>query len=119
MSDGKILVNNGHGWKIYGKVKPGFDIATVFSHKVESQKAWEAAHPASAAYRRAVHDLCGLGKRWKLHLSIQMMPDDFDGVWSECCDGYGDNIHADVDEIAAVCRLYQAAVREQRELKAA
>jgi hypothetical protein len=32
-----------------------------------------------------------------------MMPDDCDGVWSECCDGYGDNIRADVDDVAKLC----------------
>ena len=47
------------------------------------------------------------------------MPDDPDGVWSEACDGYGDNISADVDEVAALCELYKLAENEQRALKSA
>jgi hypothetical protein len=45
------------------------------------------------------------------------MHDDIDGVWSEACDGYGDNVHADIDEIAKLCRLYEAAMRERESLQ--
>jgi hypothetical protein len=39
-------------------------------------------------------------------------------VWSECCDGYSDNIHADVDEIAKLCRLYEDSRRERETVAA-
>ncbi|NTU52267.1 MAG: hypothetical protein HGA97_00910 [Chlorobiaceae bacterium] len=54
--------------------------------------------------------VAGLGKAWKLHAAIQLLGDDVDGIWSECCDGFGDNVHADVDEIAELVRLYAAAL---------
>ena len=64
-----------------------------------------------------LHDLAGLGKAWKLNSAVELMPDDPDGVWSEACDGYGDNVHADVSEIVELCGLYRAALREHEELK--
>ena len=45
------------------------------------------------------------------------MPEDYDGVWSECCDGYSDNVHADIDEIAELCQLYLAAIEEGKAQK--
>ena len=43
-------------------------------------------------------------------MAVTMMPDDADGVWSEACDGYGDNVHADVDDVAKLCALYRTAL---------
>jgi len=45
------------------------------------------------------------------------MPDDCDGVWSEACDGFGDNISADVDEVGNLCRLYKNALAESADVK--
>jgi hypothetical protein len=117
--DGKILKNSGFGWKLHGKVKAGFDPVTVFTDKKAHQESFLASHPALAAYRKELHSLAGMGKAWKLHATIQMMPDDPDGVWSETCDGYGDNVHADIDEVSKLCDLYHAAMREAQESKQA
>ena len=70
-----------------------------------------ACKPAVAAYRAALRDMAGLSKRWKLHTAVTLMPDDPDGVWSEACDGYGDNVSADLDDVVELCRLYQAIER--------
>jgi hypothetical protein len=72
--------------------------------------------PALQACRKALHDMAGLGKRWKLEQAIAMMPNDPDGVWSECCDGYSDNVHADIEEIIQLCQLYDAALSESKSL---
>ncbi len=112
MSDGKILVNHGFGWKLGPKLKPGVTVQEAYRHQVERSRQFAEKHPCAAAYKRELHAMCGISKRWKLHAAITTMPDDCDGVWSECCDGYGDNISADVDEVGALCRLYQAAVEE-------
>ena len=119
MSDGVLLRNNGFGWKLHGKVKEGRDIAAVYEKAVAAHAEYDAMHPAVTAYRKALHDMAGLSKRWKLHLAVSLMPEDCDGVWSEACDGYGDNVHADVDEVGALCRLYLSAMAEQKQLKAA
>jgi len=117
MSDGIVLKNIGFGWKIAGKVKPNVTPEQAFSNAVERVRAFRADKPAYCAYRAALHNLAGLSKRWKLHACVELMPDDPDGVWSDACDGYGDNIHADIDEVSKLCELYKASLREQSEIK--
>lgn len=119
MSDGAILVNGGFGWKLERRVKAGVDPRDAFNRQVEHQKAMLAQLPANAAYRKELHELAGIGKRWKLHMAVGLMPDDPDGVWSEACDGYGSNVHADIDEVSQLCRLYVAAQAEYAAYKAA
>lgn len=106
MSDGTILKHHGFGWKLAGKVKADCSPYAAAERAQINLDQQLRDKPAAAAYRKALHELAGLGKRWKLHAAVQMMPDDCDGVWSECCDGYGDNVHADVDEVAELCRAY-------------
>ena len=117
MSDGVVLKNIGFGWKIHGKVKPGVTPEQAFSKAADRVRAYRAERPAYSAYRAALHNLAGLSKRWKLHACVELMPDDADGVWSEACDGYGDNVHADIDEVSKLCELYKASLREQSEIK--
>lgn len=107
MSDGKILVNSGQGWKLYRKVKPEVAPKQAYEHAVAHQLEADRKFPAFAAYRKALHELCGVGKRWKLHTAVTMMPDDPDGVWSEVCDGYADNVHADLGDVVALCASYR------------
>jgi hypothetical protein len=111
MSDGVILKNTGRGWKLAGKLKDGVTPQAAYEAQVERQKAHHYKFPELARYRKLLHDAAGLGKRWKLHAAIQMMPDDADGVWSECCDGYGDNCSCDVDEVYRLCHAYQATLK--------
>jgi hypothetical protein len=119
MSDGHVLKNNGFGWKLHSKVKPGISPQAAFANAKDRLETRLAEKPALAAYRHELHSMCGLSKRWKLHAAVSMMPDDCDGVWSEACDGYGDNISADVDEVGNLCRLYKAALAECSEMESA
>jgi hypothetical protein len=109
MTDGVVLKNSGFGWKLAGKVKAGIDPADAYQRAVARYGDELAANPEFAAYRKELHAMAGLGKRWKLHAAVELMPDDCDGVWSEACDGYGDNVCADIDEVSNLCRLYLAA----------
>jgi hypothetical protein len=119
MSDGVILKNIGFGWKLAGKVKAGIDPTTAYENAKARLAQRIADKPHNSAYLKALHSITGVGKRWKIHQCISMMPDDPDGVWSEACDGYGDNVHADVDDVCDLCRLYKLAVAESRESKMA
>jgi hypothetical protein len=110
MSDGVVLKNAGFGWKLAGKVKVGIDAADAYQRAVARYADELSASPEFAAYRKELHSMAGLGKRWKLHMAVQAMPEDCDGVWSEACDGYVDNVHADIDEVSNLCRLYLAAL---------
>ena len=118
MSDGVGLKNIGFGWKIHGKVKQGLTPEQAFENASQNARTFRDARPAYCAYRAALHDLAGVGKRWKLHQCVELMPHDPDGVWSEACDGYGDNIHADIDEVSDLCRLYRVSIEESKALKA-
>ena len=119
MSDGTVLKNSGHGWKLHGKARPDQDIVAIYQRHADKVKASDDANPFRADYRKKLHDLAGLCKRWMLHTAVVMMPDDPDGVWSEACDGYGDNIHADIDEIAELCRAYKLYADYAKQLKSA
>ena len=117
MSDGVILKNHGFGWKLAGKVKEGKTPREAFEAQKARQEDAMCRAPCLQAYRKALHSLTGLCNRWKLHAAVQLMPDDADGVWSEACDGYGDNVSADVEDCVELCRLYRAALEESEELK--
>ncbi len=112
MSDGKILRNDGDGWKLYRKVKPGVDPADHANKVKSSRAATDAACPAWAEYRNKLCSWVPISQRWKVATAIDSMPQDPDGVWSECCDGYGDNIHLDIDEVSELCNLYNAGKPE-------
>ena len=81
MSDGKILKNFGHGWKLYGTCKVSPEQA--FAVAKEKQDRVLAERPMLAAYRKELHSIAGMGKAWKLHAAIQLLGDDIDGIWSE------------------------------------
>lgn len=107
MSDGVILKNYGFGWKIGGKVKAGVSPRDAYERNAAHLRRQLIERPCAAAYYKELHSLTGISKRWKLHSAVQLMPDDPDGVWSEACDGYRDNCHADIDEIVRLCMLYR------------
>jgi hypothetical protein len=116
MSDGVVLKNQGFGWKLAGKVKD-MTPQEAFEHQRTKQIETLSDKPATVAYRKMLHSLAGLGKRWKLHAAVSMMPDDPDGVWSEACDSYGDNVEADIDDCSQLCALYRQAVQEAKDIK--
>lgn len=117
MSDGVVLKNYGQGWKRYATVKADVTPLQALENRKATQADYLNSHPAFRAYRTALHDIAGLSKRWKIHTAIEMMPNDPDGVWSEACDGYGDNVHASIDEVCNLCRLYKAAESETKATK--
>lgn len=115
MSDGSILKRVGGDWKLWGKCKVAPEQA--YAAAIENQQKVLSRRPALVAYRKELHAIAGLGKAWKIDLAISMMPDDPDGVWSEACDGYGDNVHADIDDVSKLCNLWKSASEESAELK--
>lgn len=110
MQDGVILKNEGHGWKVYGKCK--FTPQEVYENALDHYNKFLIARPCLAAYRDYLHDLAGMGKAWKLHAAVTMLGDDIDGIWSEACDGYVDNVRASVEEIKHLVDLYNQVRQE-------
>jgi len=113
MSNGQVLINRGFGWKEFRKVKAGLDVKQVYSDAAAAAATKNANRPAYAAYKTALHDTAGLSHRWKLHMAIESNPQDPDGVWSDACDGYGDNCSASIEEVVELCHLYLAAQGEK------
>jgi len=116
-ADGKVLVNYGHGWKVAGKLKAGLTPESAYQNAKDNLARLLSDRPALAEYREFILRLAGIGERWKLVQCLQIMSSDPDGIWSECCDGYCDNVHADFDEISTLCRLYELAVSEGEALR--
>jgi hypothetical protein len=110
------MKNSGFGWKIHGKVKAELDPRIVFENAKARQELLLRNRPAYRAWHKAITGVA-LTHRWKLIAAIELMPTDPDGVWSECCDGYGDNLHMDVGEVLELCNLYLAAVDEANRLE--
>jgi hypothetical protein len=112
MSDGVILQNQGFGWKRYGtcRVSP----AEAYAVALAKQEELYERNPAIKEYRKLLHSLAGLGKAWKLHAAVQLLGDDVDGIWSECCDGFGGNITADIEEIKELVMWYTLAFLKQQ-----
>lgn len=111
MSDRTVLKNSGDGWKRHSKVMLGISPAEAFERTKALLERRLADNTALALYREKLHELAPLSKRRRLHDAVTMMPNDPDGVWSEACDGFCDNVHADVDEIARLCAAYELAQR--------
>lgn len=109
MSDGVILRNIGFGWKLAGKIKQGVTPQEAYASSKARYDAQCAEKTAAYLYMKELHAMAGLCKRWKLHAAVALMPNDPDGVWSEVCDGYGDNVHADLDDLVKLCALYRLA----------
>ena len=117
--DGKILKNGGFGWKLHAKVKEGVSPIDAYERAKAKQAEFRQANPSYDAYVKELHSMAGLCKRWKLQSALELLGDDVDGIWSECCDGYSDNISASVDEVAELARLYGAAMLEKQARKQA
>lgn len=106
MADGMILRNNGAGWKVAGKCKPGVTPEQAYATQV---RALGEAPPGWQAYRNAIIKACpATAERAMLHYAITLMPGDPDGVWSEVTDTVGGpRLQMSVKEIAELCRLYR------------
>lgn len=110
-ANGDVLINRGFGWKEFGHVKPGVDPRTVCP-KVQAtidQKIKD--HPIWAQYRKAIMEI-PLSQRWKMITALEALGDDGDGIWSEVCDGCGDNISLSLDEVYELIHLRNAADQE-------
>jgi hypothetical protein len=115
--DRTILVNYGYGWKKYNRViNEGVNPRDAYSRRKQKNEKFLAEHPAFAAYKKALFSICGLSKRGRLHIAVQLSWQDPDGVWSDVCDGYGDNVSASIEEVVELCNLYQAAQKECDEI---
>lgn len=123
MADGKILRNRGDGWKLFKKVKPGVDPREAYRLRLAAREDAVRRNPTYGLYIRELTKLAGsLECRARLHMMIEMMPTDPDGIWSELADGYDEMSRKigriEIDDLCSVCALYRGAVETAQELRA-
>lgn len=120
-SDGQVLRNNGDGWKVWRKLKPGIDPVSHF-HQAQTKYAEKLANnPAFRHWRELFHAAFPFRLRFMALQAISLMPDDSDGVCSEindfaCLNGGVELIN--FQEAADLCSAYRLAMREANEAKA-
>ena len=116
-ADGKILRNDGDGWKCYRKLKSGRDPALHFQEAKAHYAEKIRDNPCFAAWRDLLHSLVSFRCRNLVVRTIGLMPDDPDGVWSELSDyGYlfGEGDLLSIDDACALCAAYRAAMLEAK-----
>lgn len=111
-SDGQILRNQGDGWKVWKKLKPGFVPAESFERSKANYAQKLHERPAFAAWRSTLHDLVSFSQRYMVVTVISAMPQDPDGVWSECNDIL--QIDLSIDDCVQLCRAYDSAEEEAK-----
>ena len=114
-SDGKILRNQGNGWKLFRKVKPGVNVNEAFHHRLSSQSEFAAQRPAFIEFKRQLHAIASFQDRYMVKAALEMLANDPDGLWSELNDML--RISCGVDEVVNLCRAYEASIQESKNLK--
>lgn len=107
MGDGHILRDNGQGWKLWKQIKPDVD-PVGYAAKVRAQ--YDARPAIFHEYIKALRAAVSLEFRGRLHVLVELMPNDPDGVTVEFNDStrYSDS-GIDLDEAVELCRIYSAA----------
>jgi hypothetical protein len=107
-SNGKVLKNEGFGWKRLTLSMP-FETA-LSNHK----RVQENITRAYADYRRAVQEEFPLPVRWQYLTLRDLLGDDIDGIYSELSDR---GIHTDLETLREIHDLYQIYRADARERK--
>lgn len=111
--DGKILRNQGDGWKLSGKIKPGVTYDDACRAREARIAEVHAAQPCFAAYKKTMLEW-KLADRRMILLSFEMLGDDLDGIWSELNDHA--RIQIDLEEIREIHQARKVASLEKQRL---
>lgn len=100
-SNGKILKNEGFGWKLV-KLKEGIS-AAAFHERLERIEI--KLSPIFLKYRKAVQSEFPLSVRWQYLTLRDLLGSDIDGIWSDLDDR---GIHTDIETLRELHHLYEA-----------
>ena len=118
-SDGKILKNYGSGWKLWGKLKPGFDWQERAQMAKDNQKQYRSDHPAWAEFIKLVIQYCpSLKKRVYVMTGLEMCSNDPDGLYIDLDDNYETSNYLTFDDVNQLCKAYDQAQEEKARLSA-
>lgn len=105
--DGNILINRGEGWKLWKRLKAGRKYDEVVKTFGKSRT------PAYDELLNLLKDVTGsLKRRATLVNLIQLLDDDFDGIWVHYNDTYPEDTIT-CDEISQVYEAYQRVLKEK------
>lgn len=107
-SNGKILKNEGFGWKLVtlkAGVSPDHFLANLRSREA-------SLTPLFREYRSRVQSEFPLSIRWKYLELAKLMAGDVDGIWAHLDD---DGVHVDLETLRELDLLRQALEREDKE----
>lgn len=108
-SNGKVLKNEGFGWKLVNLAMPFAD--ALAKHKATQ----ENLSRAYLDYRRAVQAEFPLPVRWQYLTLRDLLGDDLDGIYSDLQDRH---IYTDLDTLRELRELQIAAVESKRKVLA-
>ena len=120
--DGKILRNNGRGWKICANVKKEYTWQQAADIKQRSLTALYETLPTVKALKEWLDKhVKSRAKRAYLKMALDYLGNDVDGFWSELHDqSYNPDVpQLDLDECVEICRLYELAVKDLLAYRAA
>lgn len=115
-ADGEILRDNGGGWKLWKRCKPGTDPAEFANRQRERNAQLDRDCPCFAAFREKMHSLVPFKARYWVFETLKTLPDDPDGLCTELQESslqYSDHNPAlGIDDCVELCRAYAVATRE-------
>lgn len=115
MSDGKLLRNQGDGWKLWRSVKPGVTPEERAKARQDRINTARIDAPCFTEFKELLHREVSLKNRALVVEIISTMPQDADGCYSELTDhGFWEG---DLDGMVDLCRAYEAWQRERAEKK--
>ena len=112
-SDGNVLRNQGFGWKLWKKLKKDVDWLESFNRAVKNLEEKEK-NPVNK-FRMDFSDLLvklvpSLKNRQLVMTSIELMPDDPDGLFSTLDDYYETRNILSLDDCCKLCNSYKLAI---------
>lgn len=107
-SNGKILKNDGFGWKLV-TLKEGIT-PDQFLANLRSREA--SLTPLFREYRALVQSEFPLSIRWKYLELASLLDDDIDGIWAHLDD---EGIHVDVETLRRLHVLRHTSVKQGQE----
>ena len=113
-SNGKLLKNSGFGWKVYGKLKKEFSPIEAYNRVKTAQESKITQNPAYKDYHKAITSI-PLSRRWKLLSALNVLGDDYDGVYSTLGDEYDcDFSYEEIEEIGKLKEAYENRVKKEK-----
>lgn len=103
-ANGKILRNDGRGWKKWKKLKEGVNPVEYYNLRRKKSGEYLVNSPCYAAFKLRFMEEFSLVQRCIVLEAFKLLSNDIDGLWSELNDIL--RISIDVETVKELCKLY-------------